>query len=110
MPTKKQKGNYYQKRTKDWFIKEGYAVYIMENKRSIYLPKTGTVLYQTYDIAGSDLMAMNGEEIIFIQVKSNASDINKGMKELNAHPYPDFVKKIVVLWELRSREPNIYDA
>ena len=110
MPTNKQKGNYYQKKTKDWFFKEGYAVYIMENKRSIFLPKTGRVLYQTYDIAGCDLMAMNGKEILFIQVKTHDTDISKAIREFYEHPYPPDAKRIVVQWKLRSREPTIHEV
>ena len=108
MPTNKAKGNYYQKKTKEWFEKEGYTVYPMEFARSIYTPKG--VIYMKRDIAGADLMAMNGEEIIFIQCKTSKGDINKGIKELNAHPYPKDTKKIVVRWELRAKEPTIYDA
>lgn len=110
MSSSKAKGNYYQKKTKDWFEMEGYTVYIMENKRSIFLPKTGRVIYQTYDIAGCDLMAMNGKEILFIQVKLGDKNIAQGIKEFYNHPYPKDAKRIVVQWFPRVKEPTIHEV
>ena len=104
------KGNYYQKKTKDWYEKEGYAVYPMEINRSIFIPKTKTVIYQKHDIAGADLLALREDDIIFIQCKTNKGDISSGIKEFHKYPYPDHIRRIVVRWEPRAKEPEIYDV
>lgn len=110
MVSKTSKGNYYQRKTKIWFEKEGYVVYPMEFAKSIFTPKG--MIYIKKDIAGADLMCMNGKEVIFIQSKTNLVDIGRGVKELNKHPYPKCacLKKIVVRWEPREKQPTIYDA
>ena len=105
MVNKVKKGNYYRLRTRKFLEKEGYKVYVLENRQRIFTPKG--IIFVARDIAGADLMGMNGKEIIFIQVKSNKVDSTKGIKELSAHPYPKNIKKWVVYWQPRSREPEI---
>ena len=102
------RGNYYRKKTADWFKKEGYDVEIIEKNQRIWTPKG--VIFIKRDLWGADLCAKNEEEIIFIQCKTNRVDINKGIAELNETRWPQTVKKVVVIWELRAREPEIIDA
>jgi hypothetical protein len=59
------------------------------------------------DLFGSDLIAMNGKEIIFVQCKSVKGDISKAEKEFTKYPFPPLVQKWVVCWELRAREPIV---
>jgi len=106
--TKRTKGKYYERKTKLYYEKKGYSVYNLESSKTIWTPKG--MIFRTSDICGADLMAMNGIDIIFMQVKSNKTDISKGKKELLAHPFPPFVKKWVVLWEVRAKEPNVYEV
>jgi len=106
--TEKSKGNYYQLKTKKFYESEGYSVYNLEQSRTIFTPKG--LVYVKKDVAGADLMAMNGEEIIFIQCKTNLSDIGSGKKELMEHPYPSCVKLIVARWEPRAKSPDIYEV
>ena len=62
------------------------------------------------DLWGADLVAKNSTELIFIQCKTNRSDIAKGIKELNKTKWPVFVKLWVVIWQPRAREPTIIEA
>ena len=105
--TKRTKGKYYERKTKLYYEKKGYAVYNLENSKTIWTPKG--MIFRTSDICGADLLAMNGTEIIFIQVKSNKAHISSGKKELLAHPFPPFVKKQVLLWEVRNKIPLIWE-
>jgi len=102
------KGNYYRLKTKKWFEKEGYLVENLERIQRIYTLKG--VIYAKKDVWGSDLMCKNDKEIIFIQCKTNKGDINKGIKELNNTCWPDFVRKMVVIWPVRAREPEVIEC
>ncbi len=102
-----QKGTYHRKRTQEWLESLGYTVTPLEFKRRVYLPpKAGQgerVLYQTYDVWGSDLCARNEDHLIFIQVKANAGDIAKGVRELSQGPWPRSVGRWVCHWPARRR-------
>ena len=50
------------------------------------------------------------DEMLWIQVKSNPSHINAGLKELAKSPLPSFVRKIVMCWPSREREPEVYEC
>jgi hypothetical protein len=105
----RSKGKYYERKTKLYYEKKGYSVYNLEAPmRRIFIPN-GFPIFLTKDVAGADLLAMNGIEIIFIQVKSNKKHISSGKKELLAHPFPPFVKKQVLLWEPRNKIPLIWE-
>ena len=111
---KTRKGNYYRTRTKKWMEKQGFSVELAEHKsRSFYRDKeTGELktFYSTHDIWGADLFAMDGDQFIAIQVKSNKGDISKGIKELVRHPYPEFIDLWVAYWPERAREPEIHEV
>ena len=107
---KVQKGNYYKRKTKDWFIKQGYEVKNIETSYRIFDKETDKIIFVKKDLWGGDLCACNGKEMIWIQNKTNKVDINKGLKELEKTPLPPFVKKVVVLWEPKAHEPNIYEV
>jgi len=108
MANKIQRGNYYRLKTKKWFEKEGYLVENLEKSQRIFTKKG--VIFIKKDIWGSDLIAKNNKEIIFIQVKSNRTDINKGIKEIEGTVWPEFIKRVIVIWEPRAREPEIINA
>lgn len=126
---KSAKGNYYKRRTKDWYEKQGYVVEGIEKSYKIYDKKNDKIIFVKRDLWGGDLVACKKcskkttifsdyhtninatqDEMIWIQVKSNKVDINKGLKELEKSPLPSFVKKIVVYWPERAREPEIYEC
>jgi len=106
--SKKTRGRYYQNKTKQYFEDKGYSVYNMEQTRTFFTPRG--MISRTHDVAGADLMCMNGEEIIFIQCKTNPSHMKQGERELEAHPYPDCVKRLVIRWKPRAKTPEIRET
>ena len=50
------------------------------------------------------------DEIIFVQVKTNKQDILDGVYEFEKYPFPECVKKWVVLFEPRIKEPIVKNA
>jgi hypothetical protein len=59
------------------------------------------------DIWASDLIAMNAKEIIFIQVKTHVTDVSHAKRDFDKIIWAKGVKKYIVRWELRAREPII---
>lgn len=105
------KGNYYKLRTKKWLEKKGYDVATMEKMYRVFNPKSKDVIYTKQDQFGSDLLAMNRDELVFVQVKFNTArgKINEAMREYARFPFPDFVNKWIVVWERGAREPEIIE-
>jgi hypothetical protein len=66
---KVSKGNYYRKRTKDFYEKDGWRVDICEKNQRIFTPKG--IVFVKKDLWGADLIAAKGEEMMFIQCKTN---------------------------------------
>jgi len=91
-----RKGDYYRNRTRDWLEQEGWTVAKLEHRQRLFT-KTG-VIFRASDIWGSDLVAINGEDIVFVQVKSNEKHLAQGEKELKKWPFPKSVKLWVVRW------------
>ena len=92
----------------DFFKKEGWAVEISELSQKIFTPKG--IFNKTSDLFGADLIMMNSKDIVFVQVKSNRVEINKGLVELKRHPFPLHVQRWVVIWEHRARQPEIIEV
>lgn len=108
MPSKTAKGNYHRKRTKDWLEAQGYLVEVLERTSRIMIPDKANpgqlrVLFSRRDIWGADLIARNAERLVFIQVKANAGDVSKGMKELSVGVWPASVERWVAHWPERRR-------
>jgi len=105
--TNRSKGTYNRLKTRKWYEKDGYTIYDSETKKAAWVK--GRILHISQDLAGSDLIAMGHGKMIFLQSKSNRSDISKAKHEFYKHPYPDCVciERHIVLWELRSREPEV---
>ena len=100
MLNKVRKGNYYRLKTRKWLESKGYLVEILEHSGR----------YSKKDIWGSDLIAKNETELIFIQVKSNKAHLSMGKKELLATVWPPFVKLWVVCWEPYSKKPIVVEV
>ena len=102
------KGNYYKLRTKKWLEKKGYEVATLEKVFWIY--KDGGNIPIKKDQFASDLLAVNREQVIFVQVKLNKKHVADARKQFAEHPFPDFVDKWIVVWEERAREPEIEEV
>ena len=103
-----RKGSYYRLKTKKWLEKDGYLVENLEKSQRIFTKSR--VIFIKNDLWGSDLIAKNGKEMIFVQNKTNKGDISKGIKELNKTIWPPFIKKWVVIWKPRAREPEVIEC
>ncbi len=103
------RGNYYKRKTKEYYESLGYTVQITEFTCGLKLP--GRMIYRKIDIFGSDGIAMNGKEIIFWNSKATTEDreqgVNKekykGRVEFEKYPFPDCVKREVVIWLPRQK-------
>jgi hypothetical protein len=104
------KGYYYKKKTKKFFENLGYYCDYLEQIRTVRRGKK--VIYIKKDILGSDLIAINGKEICFIQVKSGSYSIKKVKEEFSKYPFPECkcIRLLLVIWQKRKREPKIIEC
>lgn len=72
-------GNYYANKTKEYYEKLGYQVAKCEVTKMAWI--RGHMIPIHTDIWASDLMAMNKDELIFIQVKTFKGDLIKALRE-----------------------------
>lgn len=109
------KGNYYKRKTREWFDKRGYTTQLTEFTCGMIVK--GRCIYRKIDIFGSDGISMNGQEIIFWNSKATTPEreqgINKhksqGKIEFAKFPFPKEVKRQLFIWEPR-KEPVIIDC
>lgn len=114
MASTTSRGNYYKRKTKDYYEKLGYVVQLTEFMcASVF---KGKCFYRKIDIFGSDGIAMNGEEIIFWNSKHSTTTkesmdriINYGKADFEKYPFPDYVKKQIVMWQPRKK-PEIIEC
>lgn len=99
------KGNYYKLKTKKWLVAQGYQCDYLERLQRLYTPKG--VIFVKRDMFASDILAMNEEEIIFVQVKLGRKNIASAYKEFAKFVFPPFVKRWIIVWEERARQPEI---
>ena len=107
------KDYYYLRKTIDYFKEKGYEVEKLEKTYRVYDEEKDSVIFVKRDIFSSDLLAMNENEVIFIQLKTNKSDISKGIKAYKRMKRPVGrwnIKFWVVSWEKRKKDPIIVDV
>lgn len=115
MASTTSRGNYYKRKTREFYEKLGYTVQLTEFMCAMVVK--GRCFYRKIDIFGSDGIAMNGEEIIFWNSKHMAQgqklnkdgQVSTSRKEFNQYPFPPFVKKQIVIWEPRKK-PIVIDC
>jgi hypothetical protein len=106
-----QKGNYYKLRTKKWLEAKGYSVAFLE--RMLWIPpkvKGDRMIPVKRDQFGADLLAVNHDEIIFVQVKLNRKNIAAGRHEFARYTFPPSTQRWIVIWEPKAHEPDIEDC
>ena len=109
------KGNYYKRKTKEYFEKLGYYTEITEFMcgRQIAPNK---IIYVKKDVFQSDGISTNGKDIIFWNSKHFTNDrskieqIRQGIKTYKKIPFPLSVKRQLVIWKPRSKIPQIIDC
>jgi len=101
----RQKGIFNRNKTKKWLEKQGYMVSVSEVNKICYF--NGRFMAVHKDLFGSDLLAMNGKDIIFVQCKTGKKNVAVAEKEFAKYPFPSFVQRWIVVWEKRVRNPII---
>lgn len=111
MASTTSRGNYYKKKTQEYFEKLGYETQITEFMcgRQIAPNK---IIYVKKDVFSSDGISMNGKEIIFWNSKhtltgDTAMEKWRGKKGFETHNFPPFVQRQVVIWQPRQKIPTI---
>lgn len=113
MASTTSRGNYYRKKTKEYFEKLGYETQITEFVcgRQIAPNK---IIYVKKDVFSSDGISMNGNDIIFWNSKHTltgniANEKSSGKKDFNRHLFPECVKRQLVIWQPRIKKPTIIE-
>lgn len=105
-----KRGNYYKRKTKDWFERNGYNVEITEFTYQI----PGTKFFKKKDILKSDGIAYNENEFILWNSKSATTEENfkkkrsEYTKEYEEIRVPNSIKKVLVVWFPRKDPVFIY--
>lgn len=102
------KGQYYKLRTKRFLEAAGYQVAFLERMLWIQTPK-GRVPVKRDQFA-SDLLAVNRDEVVFVQVKGGVtgrSNLAAARTAFGTYAFPSGTKQWVVLWPPRARQPEI---
>lgn len=118
MASTTSRGNYYKRKSKQYYENLGYTVQLTEFMCGMVIK--GRCIYRKIDIFGSDGIAMNGKEIIFWNSKhlseatqndanNRNTQLREGAKEFNKYPFPETVKKQLILWQPRKK-PTIIEV
>ena len=103
-------GNYYKYKTKKYLEDKGYDVDFLERYIRWLDKKTNSVKMFKKDIFSSDIIAMNENELIFIQVKQGKKNIAEAIKKFNTYHFPKFVGLYIYVWDKGYKEPEILDV
>jgi len=109
MPSTVSRGNYYKRKSKEWYEKQGYTVQLTEFMCATVVK--GRCFYRKIDIFGSDGIAMNGKEIIFWNSKATTPDRKDGIAKMKSktklefekYPFPKSVKRQAIIWQPRQK-------
>jgi len=114
MVSTNQRGNYYKRKTRDWFKKQGYTVELTEFVCGRMIGK-GKIIYQKKDVLASDGIAYNDQEFILWNSKHTttgniAVEKSRGKKEYKQITVPPFIQKQLIIWKPRIKEPIIINC
>ena len=108
------RGNYYKRKSKEYYESLGYTVQITEFMCATVVK--GRCFYRKIDIFGSDGIAMNEKEIIFWNSKATTPEVQDGVSKMKSaakiefakYPFPKTVKRQAIIWQPREK-PIIYN-
>lgn len=114
MASSVSRGNYYKRKSKEWYESKGYTVQLTEFACGMIIK--GRCIYRKIDIFGSDGIAMNGDEIIFWNSKATMPEVKDGVTKMKSsaklefekYPFPKNVRRQAIIW-LPRQEPIIFD-
>lgn len=108
-------GQYYKGRSRRWLEGRGYVVALLE--RMHVIPRPGRPIFVKKDQLGCDLLAVNGEHVLFVQVKFFGSrakvydlQVRAARQEFARFPCPPGARQEVHVWRRGGREPEVIDA
>lgn len=114
MASTTSRGNFYKKKTQEYFQKKGYVTQLTEFMTARYIGP-GRIVYIKKDVFGADGISMNGKEIIFWNSKHGTTKRGKsdstysGKSDFEKFPFPPFVRRVIVFWEPR-KEPVLIEV
>ncbi len=104
------RGSYYKGRSKKWLEARGWQVWDMEIVRWIHRPGQQPIPVKRDQLA-SDLGAMKGDRIVFIQVKggeqARGGTFPAARRAFAEFKFSSFAERWVMAWAPRAREPRI---
>ena len=108
MANNSARGQYYKHKTKKWLEERGYAVAYMERMHQL---KPG--VFVKIDQLGSDLLAVNAEETLFVQVKLGGPSwrqrgLSEARKLFETFPVPPCSGQQIYVWEPGAKWPLIF--
>jgi len=114
MPSTVKRGNYYKRKSKEYYESLGYIVQLTEFMCATVIK--GRCFYRKIDIFGADGIAMNGNEIIFWNSKATTPEVKDGVSKMKSsakiefekYPFPKCVKLQAIIWQPREK-PIIYN-
>ena len=115
MPTVKthggnrESGTYYKKRTKEWFLKQGYICEFVERFHWIFAAG-GKMIPIKRDLFASDGIAICKEHIVFWNSILTKHNLKAHVDEYKKWPFPKTVELYVIVWEKGARHPEVIDA
>lgn len=106
-----QKGAYYKARSRRWLEADGWTVFEMEVVRWVGRPGGGDRFPIKRDQLASDLGAMRGNRLAFIQVKGGKAASGRGIfpdaqRAFAQFAFPPWTEQWILAWAPRSREPR----
>jgi len=101
------RGNYYKRKSKEWYEKNGFTVELTEFVCGRMIGK-GQMIYQKKDILASDGIAYNEKEFILWNSKHTVTGDKSSVKYDGKEEYknivvPPFIKKQLIIWEPRKK-------
>ncbi len=108
MPSAVAKGQYWKSRTKHWLEAQGYQVAFLE--RVLWIQTARGRVPVKRDQMGSDLLAVNATDVLFVQVKggvSRRSQLAAARTEFAKYAFPAGTQQWIVCWAPRARQPEV---
>jgi hypothetical protein len=108
MKSSAAKGSYWKSRTKKWLEGRGYQVAYLERMFFIYTARGQMPVKR--DQFGSDLLAVNATEIVFVQVKGGTTrrdQLAAARRAFASFTFPAGTKQWLVFWAPKARQPEI---
>jgi len=108
MPSNVSRGAAWKARSRRWLESQGYVVVDLEIVRNMFTPRG--IVSTKRDQLGADLMGVNADGYLWVQVKGYSvkrPSLAVAKRMLASYPAPPATRKVIVLWRLRAREPEI---